>query len=1113
MKNILFLTTAETDLLTLSSVLRQDEFENVTVTARNILRLESATEFLSRNLDDTDVVLLRVVGGAEYFREGLNTIEDELSENKFRLIAVSASNQTCPELQGLSTEEAGVVNYFENALQEGGQANFRNIIEYLSTGGSPPEIHHPAKYDASSEGPDDVALLYYRARELSGDTNHITALTEQLQSSGLSVKKVYVPGITQQTVMDEVVDQHLTDSDGDPLVSCVISLLGFACSKPGNHWKGFDDLNVPWFQLLVSSEKKEAWRSSSDGLTSSDLSMKIILPEIDGRVAGPPIAFRSNQDFYRTINSTITKYTPHPSGIQRATDLIDHWMALKEKANEHKKIAIVLGNHPTGRARIGNGVGLDTPASLLNLLTVMKEAGYRTETLPDDPGRFMDKLIQNGSYGHDDETPPAKPVDTVGYELYRDWLSQLPEANRDQLLESWDDPSQAPRGSGGFPVPGLRMGNVFVGIQPPRGFEEQTEAVYHDPDLPPPHSYLAFYRWITRGFEADAIVHLGKHGTLEWLPGRSTALGRKDWPALLLDECPLVYPFIINDPGEGSQAKRRNSAVIVDHMVAPQRDTNLPPELENIRDKYVENNGGSGDNGKESPGTEVAVNDELESMGQEEIQRLIDDVSDSRTRSGLHVLGELPEGEKAIDLLECLWPEEEASPGRDRLKQLLNRDELPSNPTIDRLIKHLKSLDREIITVLEALDGDYVQAGPSGAPTDGRPDLLPTGRNFYSRDARSMPTPEAWNVGRRLAEDLVDRHRNRCDSFPTKIGMVLWGTSNMRTGGEDVAQVLALMGVKPCWTDSGRVDGVERISESSLNRPRIDPLVRISGFFRDAFPNLVNLINDGVRCALEAPSEQFPNFVREHESESAGVDPRVFGCRSDNYGAGLLPLMETGEWEYKADLAEAFLEWGHHAYDGEGNPTPRRDELERQLANVEAVTQNRDNREHDLFDSDDYFQFQGGMIASATVLGDDSPESYFTDTSQGSVEVRTLSEEADRVYYSRVTHPVWLEGMRDHGYKGAFEMAATLDYVFGYDATTDAVPDGYYEGMAESFLFDERNREFLEENNQWSIQEIGERLLEANERDLWSEASDETINEIKESLRESEPAREEYQNE
>ncbi|MFB6344741.1 MAG: cobaltochelatase subunit CobN [bacterium] len=1109
MTEVLFLTTAETDLITLSNILRDNDLA-IDVTARNLLKLDAPVDFIVDRTDYPDEVLLRVVGGAEYLDGDTKRLGATLADRGVNFTGVSASGNPDKRLAQLSTYPEEFVQSVDQALQQGGVKNFKRVLMSL-TSNSPDriDVHRPPDVGGDVSESADLALLYYRANYLSGDDDFVTDVCRIFDRRGLTVEPIYVPGITRDEAMRTLKEEYLLNDDGEPAVQGVISLLGFARNASGEVPDLLASLGVPWFQLLVASRTESDWRDSSEGLESSDISMKVVFPELDGRLTGPPVSFKSPEREDEHLDTVVRRTEGYNPGIKRSARWIDSWLNLARKPNESKRVAIVLGNHPTSRARIGNGVGLDTPASLMNLLESMKQAGYKTGTLPDDSQTFMDYLVDNGSYTSAGR-PPERPADFVSARQYRGWFEELPDRNQNQLLNKWGDPSRSNRFSAGFSIPGVRMGNLLVGIQPPRGFEDQSEAVYHDPELPPPHLYVAFYRWINRQFDADAVIHLGKHGTLEWLPGRSLALGETDWPALLLEELPFLYPFIINDPGEGTQAKRRTGAVIVDHMVAPQRRTEGPDHLEGLREALEDDN--PGDVRSELHENGMGTDRDLESMDDEDLRALagerLNDIDNSATRSGLHVLGELPDGRKALDLIGSLWPENEDVPDVEVLRELIDGNREPETQQIKQLLEDLHSIDQELDSVLEGLKGNYVQPGPSGAPTDGRPDLLPTGRNFYSRDARGMPTQEAWETGWKLAEKLIRRYQQKHGSYPADIGLVLWGTSNMRTGGEDVAQALALMGVRPVWTESGRVDGVEVISERELDRPRIDPLVRISGFFRDAFPNLISLLQEGVKRASSADSSRYPNFLAENNRRVGEVYSRLFGSRPENYGAGLLSLIETGDWHGHEDLTEAFLEWGKYAYDRDVEASSRRQVLENRLNQLDAVTQNRDNREHDLFDSDDYFQFHGGLIAASKTLSGEAPEAYVSDTSSNQVTVRTLAEESERVFHSRVSHSVWQEGMRDHGYKGGFEMAATVDYVFGYDATTGCVPDSFYETMAEDFVLDDANRAFLEEHNEHAIRDIGERLLEAVDRGLWENPSDEVQASIKRTLRGTEAVRE-----
>ena len=392
-----------------------------------------------------------------------------------------------------------------------------------------------------------------------------------------------------------------------------------------------------------------------------------------------------------------------------------------------------------------------------------------------------------------------------------------------------------------------------------------------------------------------------------------------------------------------------------------------------------------------------------------------------------------------------------------------------------RLVPALRRTPDELGAVLASLDGRFVTPGPSGAPTRGMAHVLPTGRNFYSVDPGSLPTPLAWEVGRTLADRLIERHVREEGRAPASVGLVVWGTAAMRTGGDDVAEALALLGVAPVWEESGRVRGLRLLGEAELGRPRVDVVLRVSGFFRDAFPHLVALLDEAVELA----------------GFSADGDPRIFGARPGGYGSGILPLLESRGWRSDADLAEVYVAWGGWAYGRraggtgiEGRPAP--DALRRRFAAVEVAVKNQDNREHDIFDSDDYMQDHGGMVATIRALTGRQPKAWFGDAADPArPRVRSLQEEAARVVRTRVLNPKWIEAMRRHGYKGAFELAATVDYLFGYDATAHVLEDWMYEKVTEAYVGDPEVRKFLETSNPWALRSMAEKLLEAGERGLW----------------------------
>ncbi|MDQ3841461.1 MAG: cobaltochelatase subunit CobN, partial [Actinomycetota bacterium] len=940
----------------------------------------------------------------------------------------------------------------------------------------------------------------------------------------------------------------------------------------------------------------EAWLESDAGLSPLDTAWQVAIPEFDGRIIGVPFSFKERLGADSPVGVPLTLYKADPERTEWLAGLATRFGRLGRVSNEEKKVAVLLSNYPTKHSRVGNAVGLDTPASTVKVLRAMREAGYRVEGEPGEGDELIHALIAAG--GHDLEFLSEEQLRGAAGRLdagrYAEWFARLPEDLRADVEEHWGPPPGDLYVEGGeFVVAGLKFGNVFVGIQPPRGFGENPIAIYHDPDLPPTHHYLAAYWWLIEEFGASAIIHLGKHGTLEWLPGKSLGLSPSCAPDAALRDVPLFYPFVVNDPGEGTQAKRRAHACVVDHLIPPMTRAETYDDLarlEQLLDEYyqVETLDPS-----KLPAIRVRIWETLRDaelhrdLGIEEqpeefgdflthVDGYLCEIKDLPIRGGLHVLGETPRGEPLRHLLAAIVrlgagevpglrravgtayglderalsenggtrveaPAELASrfPGVvatasdlvDRLEEasqvlLFTLEERGWKASaaedvceevlgvadegvakslrfaVEEVVPRLARTPEEIGNLLRGLQGGYVPAGPSGSPTRGLTNVLPTGRNFYSVDPKALPSRLSWEVGQDMAENLLERHLEEEGRFPETVGIVVWGTAAMRTQGDDVAEILALLGVRLVWNEESlRVTGLEAMSLEELGRPRVDVTVRISGFFRDAFPNLISLIDEAVRmvAVLDEPDEM--NFVKKHarEEKAGGADERrattrIFGSKPGAYGAGLLPLMDARNWRTDEDLAEVYAVWGGYAYGKGLDGVEAREAMEANLRRTEVAVKNVDNREHDLFDSDDYFQYHGGMIAAVRALTGRDPKAYIGDSADPSrVRTRDLSEEARRVFRSRVANPKWISAMQRHGYKGAFELSATVDYLFGYDATTGVVEDWMYKDVTRKYVLDGSVREFMQESNPWALRAISERLLEAAERGLWADPNPEDL--------------------
>jgi cobaltochelatase CobN len=1235
---LLFVTTADTEILAVARASERLPEGFPEIMCANPATLEDPASFLDEELPGARVVLVRLLGGRKAWPEGLEELRRRCTRLGVPLLAFGGEAEPDAELAALSTVPSGTVLEAFEYLRHGGVGNTQNLLRFVADtvlmegyGFEPaaalPEVgvYHPALPEGSTveellahhdAARPTVGVVFYRAHWMSGNTAFVDDLVGSLEEAGADALPVYCYSL-RAGADGSVPALQLLKGKVDCLVTTVLAGGGSNAADANRsgspeewlEWEvpALEELEVPVLQGICTTSTREAWLASDAGLSPLDTAWQVAIPEFDGRIVGVPFSFKERLGDGSPVGAPLTLYRTDPERTERLAGLAVRFAGLGRSPNADKKVAVLLSNYPTKHSRVGNAVGLDTPASAIGLLDALSRAGYAVEGAPDDGDQLIHSLIAAG--GHDLEFLTGEQLgDAAGRldtERYAEWFGRLPEELRGKVEEHWGPPPGDLYVDGGdFVVAGLVFGNVFVGIQPPRGFGENPIAIYHDPDLPPTHHYLAAYWWMIEEFGADAVVHLGKHGTLEWLPGKSLGLSPSCAPDAVLRDVPLFYPFVVNDPGEGTQAKRRAHATVVDHLIPPMTRADTYDDLaklEQLLDEYyqVETLDPS-----KLPAIRVRIWETLRDaelhrdLGVEEqpeefsdflthVDGYLCEIKDLPIRGGLHILGETPEGEPmrhltasvlrlgagevpglrravgdAYGLDERSLAENggtkvdappdlaERFPGTvatasdllDRLEEaqqslLLALEacnwEAGAAPVICRdvlgvadagvvralrfaageVVPRLMRTPEEMGNLLTGLGGGYVPAGPSGSPTRGLVNVLPTGRNFYSVDPKALPSRLSWEVGLGLAEDLLRRYLEEEGRYPESVGIVAWGTAAMRTQGDDIAEVLSLLGVRPVWNEeSRRVTGLEVVPPEDLGRPRIDVTVRISGFFRDAFPNLISLIDDAFTtvAALDEPDEQ--NFIKKHADEEKrdGADQRrsttrIFGSKPGAYGAGLLSLMDARNWRTDEDLAEVYAVWGGYAYGRGLDGIEARDAMESNLRRTEVAVKNIDNREHDLFDSDDYFQYHGGMIAAVRALTGRDPKAYIGDSADPSrVKTRDLSEEARRVFRSRVANPKWIGAMQRHGYKGAFELSATVDYLFGYDATAGVVEDWMYRDVTRKYVLDEKSREFMRESNPWALRAISERLLEAAQRGLWSEPDAEDLEALKQVYLENE---------
>ena len=1196
--DIVIISAADTELAALSEA-RAEMTVPPTLRLANMMHLTHPMS-VDLHLDDcatkSRLVIARILGGAGYWKYGLTQYAARLRAAGIPFAALPGDDKPDPELRELSTVSPEDYDTLWSYLVEGGPENSTNLLNYAKAmldGGEKPNPPRPllragvywpgagiadlrAAKEAWTDGAPIVPIIFYRALVQGGGLNPINRLTRSLSRAGLNPLPIFVASL-KDPVSTATLDQIFDAAPPDVILNCTAFAVGSPHDGDDSPQNPLLSNNAPIFQVILSGAAEASWSDGLHGLTARDIAMNVALPEVDGRILSRAVSFKGEAFFDDATECPIATYQARGDRIDFVTRLAKNWAQLRQTTAPTTKTALILANYPNKDGRLANGVGLDTPAATVHVLNLLKNAGHSV-TPPTDSAALMTQIMAGPTNWltdrADKEGGEFLPLDT-----YLAYFEALPWDIKEQITTRWGTPDQdpfilarklPPEAPTAIPQTGFalsihRFGNAVVGLQPARGYNIDPTDTYHSPDLVPPHNYLAFYFWLRHHWGADAIVHMGKHGNLEWLPGKAVALSETCWPEAVFGPTPHIYPFIVNDPGEGTQAKRRTSAVIIDHLTPPlTRAESYGPlrDLEALVDEYYEAAGVDprriahlrGEILSLSDVTGLAkdagfTGDQDSDLGK--LDAYLCDLKEAQIRDGLHIFGQSPQGQQERDLaialarvprgngagkdasllralasdlglgvdpLDCDMTS--APPQKPALlndgttwrtngdtveklenlsQRLVARKERPPGPMSAVVLAEIHDYILPTVQAcgaaegdafLRALEGHFIPPGPSGAPTRGRMDVLPTGRNFYSVDSRAVPTPTAWALGWKSANLLIEKHLQDHGDWPRSLLITAWGTANMRTGGDDIAQALALMGVKPTWDSANRrVTGFEVLPQTVLGRPRVDVTLRISGFFRDAFPQLIALVDSAARAvqAMDEPDNLNPAAARAKTGED---QTRVFGSKPGAYGAGLQALIDERIWADKSDFAEAYLEWGSYAYGKDAAGRKDRKAFEARLSQAEAVVQNQDNREHDILDSDDYYQFEGGAAAAINTLqGQDRPI-YHNDHSRPERPViRTLEDEIGRVVRSRVVNPKWIDGVKRHGYKGAFEIAATVDYLFAFAATTGAVRNHHFDLVEEAFIKDDATRDFIADANAPALREIAERLQEAIDRNLWQPTS------------------------
>ena len=1241
---IAYVTTQEaSDVFPLISALKElirqhGEVAEVAVRSGEDLKDVDQWEEFEHFARSCHIAIFNLHGGKKSL-SSFDELVQSLQDSSVSIYAQSASNEPEIELMKLSTVDDAVYRKVSQYLDYGGRKNFYSLILYLANYfiGSNYEFSEPARpiwegiYHPDFDhvptlkeylqskcvaGRPTVGLWFYQSLWQAGNTLFIDRLIEEIERQGANVIPVFLHAakdVERGTKGAEWVVENLFMKDGRPIIDVLISTLMFSLSiKP---WEGSDTgegqevarseewfikrLNVPVLKAIVTYNTLADWNESLQGCSPMDISMGIAMPEFDGMLITVPVAARERTDIDPLTGARVIRFEPLPERANKIVRLSLNWAKLRHIPNSQKKVAIIFHNYPPRDDRIGTAFGLDSPVSVLNIMKAMDDAGYTIERMPENGQALIEDVKSRLTLDRRWRSPEElakRAIDSVTEGDYKDWFEQLPVAVQEKMTSAWGEaPGKLFVHKKNLIIPGVINGNIFIGLQPPRGFLEDPAAIYHSPDHPIPHHYYAYYRWIRDVFRADLVMHIGKHGSLEWLPGKSVGLSDSCFPDIAISDLPNIYPYIINNPGEGTQAKRRSYCCIIDHLVPVMHNADAYDEMAELEVMLADYYQAASEDQSKLPTQkkmiwekvcEAKLDHDLEVEEEEafsdfdkfleKLHEYLHEMADTQIRDGLHILGEPPEGSRLDEFLVALTrlangqvPSLRQSlaeaMGYDYDYLLDNRGKIVSgsktcgqviddlnslalrlvsglheqgfavgtipelveeilgkrNPKIEKVLDYISTtlapsinatVD-ELTGVLCASDGGFVSPGPSGAPTRGMADILPTGRNFYSVDPQAIPSQAAWKVGVAQADALLERYLEDEGCYPESLGMVIWGSPTMRTKGDDIAEVLCLMGVRPVWEErSGRVTGIELIPIEELQRPRIDVMLRISGFFRDAFPNIVHLVDRAVELVAEQKEPPEQNFLAKHvsadisEKTAAGIDGeqaktlacyRIFGCRPGAYGAGVSDAIDSKNWKDEKDLAEIYVKWGGYAYGRKNFGATVPDEFRRRLSRLDLTVKNEDTREYDMLDGDDFYSYHGGMIAAVKALKGELPRSYCGDSSDPDrVKTRSTVEETKHIFRARILNPKWIESMKRHGYKGAGDISRMVDIAFGWDATAEVLEDWMYEELANKYALDKDMQEWLKKVNPHALQNIAERLLEAVERGMWQ-----ATEEMKEELR------------
>lgn len=1010
--------------------------------------------WLEKTGSHAKAILVRILGGYDRWAYGV----DELSRlAKRRKIALALLPGECSirdeRLAAASTVSEQALSGILACFREGGPDNMRLLARRLGAlaGGEtealPQAVAMPKAgfykpgsgivtasdlLDGFEATAPRVPVLFYRSMLLANDVAPIDALFDALVSRGIAALPIFVSGLKDADAIT-FVEQTI----GDLQPAAIVATTAFASGANSKGETIFDRTGVPVFQVVMATTRREGWAEGKRGLNPADLAMHVVLPELDGRILAGAISFKAGETSASLTNQ------PEPDRVDQVAERISAFLRLRQTSRAERRIVIILPDYPSAPGRTGYAVGLDVPQSVLGILQELSVTGYYVSGIPGSPRELLD-LLDRKSAG----LPLADYIPASGSEA------------------AWGSPEQdADTENGAYRFRARQFGNITVALAPDRGRNSDRRADYHSPDLPPRHALVAFGQWVRRSLDAHAIVHVGAHGTLEWLPGKTVALSKDCFPELVTGGLPVIYPFIVSNPGEAAVAKRRISGVTIGHLPPVLVGAGLSDEqkkLELLVDEYAQADGLDRrrrdrlaklivETARETGlASDAGVSrDDDPDTALTRIDAFLCDLKDFAIKDGQHVFGVAAEGD------------------RDPLR-------------VDSAATERKSL-------IDALDGKHIRPGPSGAPARGRRDVMPTGRNLFASDPRTLPTPTAFELGKRAADEILRRYLQDHGEWPKNLVFDLWGSASLRSGGEEVAQVLALMGARPIQDmATGRVTGIEVLPPAQLGRPRIDVTLRISGLFRDMFPALIALLDTAMRAIAAREEAPGDNPLAEETTKLGHVPSRIFGSAPGTYGSGIEEKLAESIWNEREQLGRLYIDAASHVFGGaEGDARHAPGDFAERIGSADLLVHTGDDPGRDLLEGSADVAFIGGFSAAVAALGGKADVIALDTTDPQKPKARSISEAVTRVVRARAVNPRFIAGQMRHGPRGAAELVETVDRLIGFAETTHAVPQSLIDATYDAYLGDEAVRNFLLTQNPQGARHMGERFRSAMNRGLW----------------------------